>query len=401
MDLDPSVIFTQDFTVIIVLPLMLYTIRSAWQQRHSLWDVDLTNDDRKLLMRITMFVLMPIVVFFHECGHAAVALMTGGKIAEFHYGLLWGYVRPSGFFTPEQELIRHLAGSVVQILIGLIAFLASLLVTSPPIVALLTYLALWSIAGTAIGYALMSALGMYGDWQLIYSTPVVSWIPYIATIHALLVIALLYAFFGKAPSLWFAGRTRPNWENKRQLLLDDMRTNDTADAHLDLGWHYYQGGLDKFAEDETNTALKMNPKFADPLYLQAWIQVERDKIPKAQKLLTELSENPDASPILQSRALMAVGQLEETVIRNKTKNGPVPPEMWKVPLEAFTAAAQRTPEFGDPRFYRARALNKAGLHMLALDELEGLGECKWLDSKLSNLVQKEIDIAIKLTSPAE
>src|SRR3982750_4591594 len=108
MDLDPSVIFTQDFTVIIVLPLMLYTIRSAWQQRHSLWDVDLTNDDRKLLMRLTMFVLMPIVVFFHECGHAAVALLTGGKIAEFHYGLLWGYVRPSGFFTPEQELIRHL-----------------------------------------------------------------------------------------------------------------------------------------------------------------------------------------------------------------------------------------------------------------------------------------------------
>jgi len=242
---------------------------------------------------------------------------------------------------------------------------------------------------------------MYGDWQLIYTSPVVSWVPYIATVHAIIVAALLYAFLGKAPALWFAGRTRPNWENKRQLMLEGLKANPSADAHLDLGWHYYQAGLSKLAEEESEVALKMNPQFADPLYLQAWIQVERNKIPKAQELLTELSQNPNASTILQSRALMAVGQLEETVISTKTKKGPVPPEMWKLPLEAFTAASQITPEFGDPKFYRARALNKAGLHMLALDELEQLSDCRWLDPKLSNLVQKEVDLAIKLSSPEQ
>lgn len=401
MDLSPSVIFTQDFMIIIVVPLMLYTIKSAWEQRHSLWDVDLTTADRHLLMQITMFVLMPIVVFFHECGHAAVTLLCGGKIAEFHYGVLWGYVRPSGFFTAEQELMILLAGSGVQIVIGLIAFIVSLFVTSPPVVALLTYLALWSIAGTAIVYAMMSALGMYGDWQLIYSTTATSWIPYIATVHAIIVIALIYAFIGKAPSLWFAARTRPNWENKRQLLLDDLREHPRADSYLDLGWHYYAAGLLRFADEAADTALKMSPDFADPIYLKAWIDVERNKIPQAQSMLSELSQNSNASTILKSRALMAVGQLEERVILTKTKNGPVPSEMWKMPIDVFTAAAKLTPEFGDARFYRARALNKAGLHMMALDELGELEHARWLDSRLSDLVQKEIDLAIKLSDPAE
>lgn len=399
--LDPSVIFTQDFVIIIVVPLMLYTIKMAWEQRHSLWDIDLTTADRHLLMQITMFVLMPVVVFFHECGHAVTTLLCGGKIAEFHYGVLWGYVRPSGFFTPEQELMILLAGSGVQIAIGLLAFVASLFIASPPVVAILTYLALWSIAGTAIVYALMSALGMYGDWQLIYSTPVTSWLPYIATIHAIIVIALIYAFTGKTPALWFAARTRPNWENKRQLILDDLKDHPSADRYLDLGWHYYAAGLFRFADEAADTSLKLNPKFADPIYLKAWIDVERNKIPQAQAILTELSQNPHASAILKSRSLMAVGQLEERVIQTKTKNGPVPPEMWKMPLEVFSAAARLAPEFGDARFYRARALNKAGLHMMALDELGQLENARWLDSRLGELVQKEIDLAIKLSDPAE
>ncbi|HEY9733074.1 MAG TPA: hypothetical protein V6C89_14250 [Drouetiella sp.] len=401
MELDPSVIFTQDFVIIIVVPLTIYTLKMAWEQRHSLWDVDLTTADRHLLMQITMFVIMPIVVFFHECGHAVATLMCGGKIAEFHYGVLWGYVRPSGFFTAEQELVILLAGSGVQIAIGLLAFIISLFTTSPPVVALLTYVALWSIAGTAIVYAMMSALGMYGDWQLIYSSSVTSWIPYIATTHAIIVIALLYAFVGRAPALWFAARTRPNWENTRQLLLDDIKAAPRADLYLDLGWHYYSAGLLRFADEAADTALKMSPEFADPIYLKAWVEVERSKIERAQAILSELSHNPHASPVLQARSLMAIGQLEERLILTRAKNGPVPPEQWKKPLDAFTAAIKLTPEFGDPRFYRAHILNKAGLHMMALDELGDLENARWLDSRLGELVQKEIDLAIKLSDPAE
>ena len=88
--MDPFFSSSQDFLIIIVLPLMVMTLRSAWIERQTLWDANVTARDRDLLMRITMFVLMPIVVFLHECGHAAAILQFGGKIAKFHYGILWG-----------------------------------------------------------------------------------------------------------------------------------------------------------------------------------------------------------------------------------------------------------------------------------------------------------------------
>jgi hypothetical protein len=243
---------------------------------------------------------------------------------------------------------------------------------------------------------LMSVLGMYGDWVAIYNTTVRSWIPYIATIHGLIVVSLLYALYGKAPKLWFVCRTRPVWAVKRKKVVDELKLHPSADLWLDLAWLYYEVGLDRFAQEASETALKLSTTFADPLYLQAWLEVNRGKVANAQKLLTELSNNTDASPILKVRSLMSVGQLEEAEIRKRTHNGPVPPEMWKMPLEAFTAASLITPELCDPKFYRASTLNKAGLHMLALDELEQLHDCKWLDPRLSDLVQIEIGLARKL-----
>ena len=399
--MDPFFSSSQDFLIIIVLPLMVMTLRSAWIERQTLWDANVTARDRDLLMRITMFVLMPIVVFLHECGHAAAILQFGGKIAEFHYGILWGYVVPSGIFTPEQILTIYLAGNVVEILCGLLALLAAFIVTSPPVVAVLIYLAIWSISGTAIVYAMMSTLGMYGDWVAIYNTSVRSWIPYIGTIHAVIVVLLLWALYGKAPRLWFVCRTRPLWAKKRSALLADLNSHPTAEGYLDLAWLYYEAGLDSFAQEACEKSLAIEPQFADPLYLQAWLQVNRGKVAKAQELLTALSTNTHASAILKARSLMSVGQLAEDQIKKQTHNGPVPPEMWKVPLEAFTAASLIEPELGDPRFYRARTLNKAGLHTLALAELEDLSNCKWLDPKLGDMVHVEIGLARKLQTPQQ
>ena len=212
---------------------------------------------------------------------------------------------------------------------------------------------------------------------------------------------LLWALYGKAPRLWFVCRTRPLWAKKRSALLADLNSHPTAEGYLDLAWLYYEAGLDSFAQEACEKSLAIEPQFADPLYLQAWLQVNRGKVAKAQELLTALSTNPRASAILKARSLMSVGQLAEDQIKKQTHNGPVPPEMWKVPLEAFTAASLAEPELCDPRFYRARTLNKAGLHTLALAELEDLSNCKWLDPKLHDLVHVEIGLARKLEAPKQ
>src|ERR1700722_20633005 len=117
--MDPSSQY-QDYLLILVLPLTLISIVEALKNWVTVWDIYVTWTDRSILLRFAMFVLMPIIVFLHECGHAAAILWFGGTIAEFHYGLLWGYVRPNGLFTPEQILIIYLAGNVVEVICGVL-----------------------------------------------------------------------------------------------------------------------------------------------------------------------------------------------------------------------------------------------------------------------------------------
>lgn len=391
--MDPFLSKSQDFLIVIVLPLMVMTIYSANKERQSLWDSTVTARDRDLLMRLTMFVLMPIVVFLHECGHAAAILLFGGKIAEFHYGLLWGYVVPSGFFTPEQILIIYLGGNVVEIICGLLAFLAACFISSPPVVALLIYLAVWSISGTTIVYALMSVLGMYGDWVAIYNTAVRSWLPYIAVCHAILVLSVLYALYGKAPRLWFAKKTRPEWARRRHAMLAKMATPPTEENYLDLAWIDYEAGLDSLAADSVKKARHISPALADAIYLQGWLEVNRGNIDKAKSLFTEVSQNPQTGTILQARALMAIGQLEEDRIKKQYGGHEPPADAWKSPLEAYTAASLAEPELADPRFFRARTLNKAGLHKEAIAELEAIDDYKWLDPSLGKMTQVELSLA--------
>jgi hypothetical protein len=199
----------QDWYCLLIVPIMVVTIIELAKNWQSVWDNQVTKKDREILMKTAMFLLLPIAVFFHELGHAWATLQFGGTIKEFHYGILWGYVIPDGDFSLLQLLIIYLAGNIVELVIGILALIASCLVTSAPFIILLTYFGLWCVGGTIILYPALSFTGMYGDWIAIYSIPLKQWTNMILIVHISLVSLLLVGIYNKSVKGWYASRTGP------------------------------------------------------------------------------------------------------------------------------------------------------------------------------------------------
>ncbi|MBI4534014.1 MAG: M50 family metallopeptidase [Candidatus Melainabacteria bacterium] len=199
-----------DLINLLFLPLMVITGLEVKKNWSSLWDQELTVHDRYLLQRIVIFWLIPAVVFFHELGHVVAIKLFGGQVKEFHYAFVWGYVVPTGMFTPVQLVWSYLAGNLVQIIIGLGALVGALQSRAPAAVALLVYLFFWSVGGTTIVYSLLSLTGLYGDWVAIYTQPEPFIVSIIAVCHAALALFVFWCLYGARPRQWFASRTNMN-----------------------------------------------------------------------------------------------------------------------------------------------------------------------------------------------
>ena len=57
---------------LMVLPIMVLTVRNVVKNSATLFDSDLTANDRALLKQFALFLLLPLVALFHEMGHALV-----------------------------------------------------------------------------------------------------------------------------------------------------------------------------------------------------------------------------------------------------------------------------------------------------------------------------------------
>lgn len=189
---------------------MVLTLFQLVRNWRSIFDDQVSPNDREILMRTAMFILLPIAVFFHELGHAWATLHFGGTVKTFHYALLWGYVVPEGTFSQMQILSIYLAGNLIELIIGFLALIASCLVTSPALITLMTYFGVWCVGGTIILYPALSLSGMYGDWSAIYSCPLKEWTTNILVIHLILVVLLLGTLYNPAVKRWYNLRVNPH-----------------------------------------------------------------------------------------------------------------------------------------------------------------------------------------------
>ncbi len=143
-------LYSHDVTVWLMIPIMIYTAVLLKRNWASIVDENLTSVDRHVLKQASMLLVLPAVVLIHELGHVVAILLMGGTIKDFHYGVLWGSVTPDGSFNSAQFLTIFLSGNAIQVLTGLIFLQIAVMATTPWVVAICTYSALWSIGETLI-----------------------------------------------------------------------------------------------------------------------------------------------------------------------------------------------------------------------------------------------------------
>lgn len=372
-----------DLLNLIYLPLMVITIRDLAKNWNSVWDNHLTGKDRFILQKFVIFLLMPIVVYCHEMGHALSIEYFGGKVAEFHFGLFWGFVVPEGQFTADQTVLTFLAGNLVQIVIGLLAGITALFVTSPPIVATLVYLALWSVGGTVVIYALMSATGLYGDWIAIYTAPTPTLKVIIGVCHLALIILVFYCLYGSTPRLWFAMRTKPSWAQRVGLLALNAQTDPQPKNYLAVAWCYAEANLFGQSQKWLKKAAQIGAAKSDTQMLSAYIAMNKGQNSDAAKMYEQIGADENAPDETRVKAYLG---LADCYVRQNN---------FEQAIETYTKAIAIDHNLGDARLYKLLLLKQTGKKLESEKELLDLKEipdvqCHWIDSALDEYYQKNL-----------
>lgn len=367
---------------LLFLPLMAITVIKCWKVWGSLWDCDLTANDRQLLQQLVIFVLLPAVVLCHELGHVAAIKYFGGTVKEFHYSFQSGYVVPGESFPPEQTVWLYFSGNLVQILLGLVAGLTAFVVNSPPIVAFLVYLSLWSIGGTVIIYALLSLTGFYGDWINIYAGEPSALVCSIGALHLTLAAAILWCLYGELPRFWFICKVNPKWKEEVQQLKAEVIRQPSAESWLHLAWSCFGQGLRRTSERFLLKAKQLAPESPAVRILEATTAESKGDLNYA----IECYESLEALTGLPEHQRIAI-LMELANCQCKQGNA-------IAALKTYNQAVLESPHLADPHYYRAILLGNAGQYDHAEAELKISQQLEWLDKTLLSRVPAQL-MAIK------
>src|SRR3954452_7344892 len=97
------------------------TLADLFRGREELFDTRVPANDRQRLLRLAMFVLLPLSVLAHEGGHAILVKVFDGQITDFGFYFFYGFVAHQGFYSPLQLALIAFAGPAVNIVLGLAA----------------------------------------------------------------------------------------------------------------------------------------------------------------------------------------------------------------------------------------------------------------------------------------
>ncbi len=367
------------------IPLMVMTVISARKNWKELIDDRLTVQDRHLLLRIALFLLLPVVVFFHEVGHAVAIVLFGGKVAEFHFGVMWGFVKSYSQFTPSEHVWIAFAGNLVEMLIGMASLGLAVVSKAPPLVAVSTYLGILSVGGAAVLYPLMSVTGCYGDWVQIYDSPAHVLVFGIGLFHGAVVALLFWGLFAPAPKMWFAAATDPAWA-KSHAAVEAACERDPSFANLlAMGWSYFQGGLLSRAKAAAAAADSVAPGSPQTLMLRASIALRANSIEQAVSLFENVASQEGVHPRLAVEALLCLGDCK--------LNGNNP----EAALKCYERALGIMPEMADLHFLKGLTLNMLGKHSAAESELSCLDDPAlfWRNISLREQVGEQLAQATK------
>ncbi len=374
---------------ILSLPVAVVTIKNVVENSATLFDEDLTLKDRVLLKQFAFFVLLPVVVLFHELGHALAARFYGATISAFHWSMFWGEVTIDGRLSPLQHYVIAMAGNLFQLSGCFFVLAVAAMESSPAIVALCVYFYLFNGLACLLGYPLLSLTSWNDDFAIIYGQggPVLGTVTGI--IHLILIALFLASFFSTTTRLWFVRKTRPAWYREFAKTLARAEQENDAVNYLAVAWQYYFVGLDKLCEKCLNIVEKLDAKLMDVWLLRGYINQSKGRFESAILCFAEIT-SAEGDKTLQARAWMARGHC----LAQKLENAKNPD--WHDILKIYKQASVVDPELADPHYYLGVTLIKAGLLSDAEAELQLCQGSQgrvltWLDPMLGSMVQQEVN----------
>lgn len=150
------------------------TIYANWQ---TFTKPDFNRTAQSWANSAAFLIAVPPAVLVHEFFHAFAIWGYGGRVINCGYGFYWGFVQANQIFSPSQEWVIAIMGTVGSLLFGLTLWLAlrNHAITS------IRYFALralrFQIFFALIYYPIFTVVLSIGDWRTIYNfaqTPLLS-----------------------------------------------------------------------------------------------------------------------------------------------------------------------------------------------------------------------------------
>ncbi|MFN8471591.1 MAG: tetratricopeptide repeat protein [Anaerolineae bacterium] len=322
--------------------LAIYVAFDLYKNWDTFWDDDITPQERMSATRVAIFILVPIGVLLHECGHALAVWQLGGRVVEFNWSFLSGYVVPEGNFSPLGDWWIYFSGNLVSIMLGLGALLVLLLPVRSMVKFLAVTFAEVELFMSLIGYPALSLLGVEGDWVGIYGIPPTPIKLVIAVLHVGLLVVLIWAIRDPRVRKWRLLLSRDAERRVGALEARIAAEPSNLQPRLELATYYRQQGEPALARQTLADAVVAFPSDPNAL-LAAGTMAEESKKPQQavayyQQALDQIPPGAQAA-----RVAMRLGQLYTTMDR--------PSEA----VAAFSRAIESGPPSAEARYWRGRA----------------------------------------------
>lgn len=310
-------------------------VYDAIRHHDTLFAEPMTADSRGRLLRLTVFALLPLSIIFHEAGHAVAVKIFGGEIVDFGFYFIYGFVSHRGFYSALDLGWIALAGTIVNVILGIIAIAIFWFWPrrAPVNYLLITFAALQG-ANALIFYPVLDLMGgIVGDWSTIYSsdTPVFSTV--VGVIHAGILIGSVVIWKSEWFQRGYSERLGQPYRTPEQAARRSELARIIARAASEAAgdWRHpvelvadaQAGGIQmvmRWNSDNFNRALLVHASpmdGADPhVEIHAAVRPEDPGIPPHQRAIERIDGEPNVDELAQhiTRALDLVDRWDGATI---------------------------------------------------------------------------------------
>ncbi len=277
---------------------------------------------KRIIDQAAFFLGIPLGVIVHEVAHAVAIWFYGGRVVDAGYGFYWGYVVPDRLFSPPQEWLISIAGTIGSLVYGIVVWLLLRRIRRSSYQYFGLRVLRVHLIYSLIFYPVFTLVTFVGDWKTIYdfnATPLLSGIT--LAVHAG-ALGLLY-WADRRGMFEMPGFDSVADQQEFAALKAQAAANpqDTR-AQINLADAYRRSGMTNLAKKELKDHLQQNPNSAEAHLQMAAIYAENKRqVPKrardsAEKALALGLSNPAGvafANMLAGQYSIGVGQTDKAI----------------------------------------------------------------------------------------